>query len=238
MTNEKSNHTLTMMSGSEVINTEVKQHSCSLNCKDWHFAERTQNLYRVSEVFNNELFDGVLSTPIITISSLRITTLGCFVIGRNEFGAKNHIKLNAKHLNRSKIEVYRTLLHEMLHQSEYEIHKKKPNRSNYHSSFFQSLARNLGIPTNNKGVSLGIIRNSPFTDVLRKHNLISQKELEENVVPSIHDTNEFNPATNASPRSKLLKFSCACTNVRVAVTNFQALCLRCGKEFEFNDIAN
>lgn len=191
MTNEKSKHTLTMISRSEVINTEVKQHSCSLNSNDWHLAERTQNLYRVSEVFNNELFDGFLSTLIITISSLRITTLGCFVIGRNEFGAKNHIKLNAKHLNRSKIEVYRTLLHEMLHQSEYEIHKKKPNRGNYHSFFFQSLARNLGIPTDYKGVSLGIIRNSPFTDVLRKHNLIQMKELDENVAQSIHDTNEL-----------------------------------------------
>ncbi len=119
MTNEKSKHTLTMKTVPEAINSEVKQHSCGLNCKDWHLAELSQNLYRVSEIFNNELFDGVLSTPIITISSLRITTFGCFVTGRNEFGAKNHIKLNAKHLNRPKIEVYRTLLHEMLHQSEY-----------------------------------------------------------------------------------------------------------------------
>ena len=219
----------------EGINTEVKRHICSLNYKDWSLAELTQNLYNVREIFNEELFNGVLSTPIITISRLRVTTLGCFMIGRNDFGAKNHIKLNSKHMNRAKIEVYETLLHEMLHQSEYEIHNKKPTRGNYHSSFFQVLSRNLGIPSNDKGISIGIIMNSPFTYVLLKHNLISENELEGTDVLSISDSNEFRSVANGQPRSKLLKFSCSCTNVRVAVLDFKARCLKCGQEFELSE---
>jgi len=219
----------------EGINTEVKQHICSLNYKDWSLAEIAQNLYQVSEIFNRELFNGVLSTPIITISRLRVTTLGCFVIGRNDFGAKNHIKLNSKHMNRTKIELYETLLHEMLHQSEYEIHNKKPTRGNYHSSFFQVLSRNLGIPSNDKGVSIGIIRNSPFIGTLLKHNLISENELDENTEMSITNNDEYKPVAKGFPRSKLLKFSCSCTNVRVAVLDFKARCLKCGQEFELSE---
>jgi hypothetical protein len=219
----------------EGINAEVKQHICSLNYKDWSLAEQVKRLYDVGDIFNYELFDGVLSTPIITISRLRITTLGCFIIGRNDFGARNHIKINSKHMSRENINLYRTLLHEMLHQSEYEIHKKKPNRGNYHSSFFQLVARNIGIPVNNKGISLGIIRNSPFTQVLLKMNLISEEEWYNNTVENISEREDMNIDTHSTPRSKLLKYSCSCTNVRAAVSDFRARCLKCGKEFQLTE---
>ena len=38
--------------------------------------------------------------------------------------------------------------------------------------------------------------------------------------------------TNVSSKSKLKKWTCGCTNVRVAVSDFRARCLKCGNEFK------
>jgi len=214
----------------------VKNHVCSLNYTEWSLAELIQELYQINEILNTELFDGVLTTPVITVSSIRVTALGCFIIGRNEFGAKNHIQLNAKHLKRPKIQIYKTLLHEMLHQSEYEIHcKHKKFRGNYHSSLFRSMASELGIPCDEKGCTIGIVNNSPFTRVLMKHNLVDGEELDKGTALEISDKDEIKLAADSHQRSKLLKYSCACTNVRVAVLDFRARCLKCGQEFELSD---
>ncbi len=124
---------------SELINTEVKSHSCGLNPNEWVLSEFVATLYQVAEILNLELFNGLLTAPIITVSNMRVTSLGSFTPGRNDFGAKNHISINLKHLHRNRLFTYAILLHEMLHQSEYEIHKKKKaNRGNYHSAFFCS----------------------------------------------------------------------------------------------------
>ncbi len=39
------------------------------------------------------------------------------------------------------------------------------------------------------------------------------------------------PVVRVRGQSKLKKWSCGCTNVRVAVAEFRAVCLRCGAEF-------
>jgi hypothetical protein len=40
------------------------------------------------------------------------------------------------------------------------------------------------------------------------------------------------PTVKPKGKSKLKKWSCGCTNIRVAVKEFEAKCLKCGREFE------
>ncbi len=76
----------------------------------------------------------------------------------------------------------------------------------------------LGLLVDEKGVTQYAER-SPFKDVLSTFGI---------------ETSEEESPINASSvrgKSKLKKWTCGCTNVRVAVADFRALCLKCGNEF-------
>lgn len=60
---------------------------------------------------------------------------------------------------------------------------------------------------------------SPFTRLLERHG-VHLPPLAKSVV-----------LERKRGESKLKKWTCGCTNVRVAVADFQALCLKCGKVF-------
>jgi hypothetical protein len=46
------------------------------------------------------------------------------------------------------------------------------------------------------------------------------------------------PKVKPKGKSKLKKWSCGCTNIRVAVKEFEAKCLKCGNVFELASSAN
>lgn len=115
-------------------------------------------------------------------------------------------------------QVLGTLLHELLHG--WQQANGKPGRSNYHNAQYRQKAQSLGLLVDEKGHT-NYEPESPFTQLLREYGVdLPAIEL------SVADTA---PPTGGS--SKLKKWTCGCTNVRVAVADFHAQCLRCGGLF-------
>jgi len=205
---------------SEPVNLAVLEHVSKLPDQEWKHAHLGQDLYRFFGIFNEAFFESQLSAPIISIEGSRVTKLGGYRIGRNGFGAKNHININARHLNQSKVEILSTLVHEMVHQWQHEVtmNAAKPP---YHNIEFQKKSLDLGIPSDSYGHQLSI--SDPFIAVCRANGL----EIDEKIINAM--ALPHRPILRGN--SKLKKWSCGCTNVRVAVADFEAMCLKCNNMF-------
>jgi hypothetical protein len=109
-----------------------------------------------------------------------------------------------------------TLLHEMLHgwQQSYG----RPGNGRYHNKQFRQKAESLGLIVDQCGHTR-YAADSPLVRLLEKHG-VHLPPLGEPAIP-----------VRQPGQSKLKKWSCGCTNVRVAVADFRALCLKCGGEF-------
>jgi hypothetical protein len=155
---------------------------------------------------------------VLCIDRLPSRRYGHFRGGHNGFGLKGEIAINARYLagQRQLWEVLGTLLHELLHAWQ-EVHGT-PGKRNHHNAEFQAKARELGLVVDRRGVT-GYAANSPFKELLRQCGV------------SVPDHEVVAPKERPRGESKLKKWSCGCTNVRVAVTDFRAMCLKCGNEF-------
>jgi SprT-like family len=155
---------------------------------------------------------------VLCVDRLPITRYGHFRHGHNGFGLRGEIAINARYLGqrRAKWEVLGTLLHELIHAWQ-EVHGS-PGKRNHHNAEFRDKARQLGLNIDCRGVA-GYASTSVFKELLRRNGV------------SVPD-HEIAPA-HERPRggSKLKKWSCGCTNVRVAIADFRAMCLKCGNEF-------
>jgi hypothetical protein len=78
----------------------------------------------------------------------------------------------------------------------------------------------LGIPSSEYGATMGY--RDPFVALLREHGVDAETTIGR-VVPLL---------IPIQGKSKLKKWSCGCTNVRVAVQDFWAKCLKCENEFK------
>jgi len=162
---------------------------------------------------------------VLCVDRLSSATAGHFRDGHNGFGLRGEIAINSRYLTpRTPIwEVLGTLLHELLHASQ-QAHGT-PGKRNHHNAEFRAKALELGLIVDRRGLT-GYAADSPFKDLLRRFGV---------VVPDF----EISPPT-LRPRgnSKLKKWSCGCTNVRVAIADFRALCLKCGREFKRDSVAS
>jgi hypothetical protein len=166
------------------------------------------------------IFEFKLEIPQVALSidSLSPRTLGHYRCGYNAFGLQREIALNERYLSGQLAawEVLGVLLHEVLHGWQ-EVHGKA-GQHNYHNIQYQKKARELGLIVDGRGVTK-YAEASPFKDLLIRHGVD---------VPQL----EFiSPAARSKGNSKLKKWTCGCTNVRVAVADFSARCLNCGNEF-------
>ena len=201
----------------EKINDLLKVHTLTVD--DWRHAEIVRLLHGWAERFNRE-FKLNIDTPAIRIEQLRKRTLGTYRSGRNGLGILHEIAFNIDHLDRPQAHLLDTLLHELLHEWQ-EIHGN-PGSGNYHNAEIRKKARELGLLFDHRGRSEGIIKDSPFVEILERHRV---------------DTSVFFLPMEKSPwlptkqgKSKLKKYSCSCTNVRAAV-ELHARCLVCGDLF-------
>jgi hypothetical protein len=202
----------------EDMNARIRDHE--VQTEDWHFSKLADHLYTWFHRFNEEFFDSELQHAAISFQKRGVNNLGHYVIGRNAFGLKWNINLNRLHAGRSLMMDLATLLHEMIHQEE-EGFGKRQQRGNYHSARFRRKAKLLGIPCNQNGVFLDC--QDPFLSLLREYGVDMENR-----------DNWFSEAMVESERglgSKLKKWSCGCTNVRVAIDDFRAICLKCHNEF-------
>jgi len=203
------------------VNLSIRRHEEEkLNADSWEYTEKAKDLYRFFDLFNRRFFEGLLPTPAISFRSGRMTGLGWYRIGRNEFGVKDQINLNSIYLGRSRYQTLKTLLHEMTHQWQ-DYFGKRSASGWYHNKHFQTKSEELGIPSDSRGQTIGIT--DPFVAFCRQHGVDFSELLEE--------AEEYRLAEERRGRSKLQKYSCGCTNIWAA-TRVDAICKVCGKEFE------
>ena len=186
---------------------------------DWKYRSFIAKLQQWAGIFD-ATFDLKVPEVSLGIDRLRPNRLGHFCRGHNAFGLKGEIKLNSRHLidMRAPWEVLGTLLHELLHgwQQAYG----KAGKWNYHNVQYCAKAREYGLLVNHRGET-HYDPEGRFFQVLREHGM------------DLPDLRTEAPVTVGRERgeSKLKKWSCGCTNARVAVSDFRARCLRCGREF-------
>jgi len=229
----------------EKINLEAASHVAKLH-KKWKFEEEAQSLYHHHTIFNQILFKSKLTKPIIAIQDLSSKQNGLYITGRNSIGALNHITINSRlfkndffreaRCNEDKIEkevILATLLHEMIHQYQFEVGKKNPmdkndKKKNYHDSEFQKMTKEFGIRCDQEGRLKEIYVNSPFTATIDSYGSLP------NPVGII-----FTEEILIKKEVKMKKYTCNCIDkktkkrlaIRVAYAGFNSTCNNCKQPF-------
>jgi hypothetical protein len=205
----------------EPINIAIMENE--KDADDWLLNEFAIELYWWVDLFNIVFFkDQPVPIPAISFEKTKINNLGHYVIGRNAFGIKENININRVHLNRPLWDVLATLLHEMTHS--WQAAYGKPSTSWFHNKGFHMKMLEFGIVTNNRGNHLGV--GDPFVFLLKKHGVIFHYPKD------IDGTIKIPPKIKPKGKSKLKKWTCGCTNIRVAIKEFEAKCLKCRNIFE------
>ena len=208
----------------EFINSLIKD--IEKNIDDWELSGLAWELYWWVYFFNIAFFkDQPVPIPVISFERTKVSSLGHYVIGRNAFGIKENINLNRAHLNRPFWEILSTLLHETCHSWEhFYIIPGKRKKTWYHSKAFREKMQSFGILCNEKGRHKEI--GDPFVFLLKKHGV---RFISNTIVDGLI---KMSPRQKPKGKSKLRKWTCGCTNVRVAVKEFKATCLKCKSRFE------
>ncbi|MDQ2642659.1 MAG: SprT-like domain-containing protein [Myxococcota bacterium] len=186
----------------------------------WEHGALIRELYSWADRFNQAFFRGDLPPPVIAIQHARRRALGTYLPARDGYGLRFRIVLNTRYLSRPWADVLRTLLHEIVHQWE-DVEHGRRRGGPYHTKTFRDKALALGIPTDERGVSLDVLAEGAFIRLLREHAV----PLNEIVLKPV-------ATLKTSPRaSTLQKWTCACyTNIWTARgTNLQARCEDCGE---------
>jgi hypothetical protein len=180
----------------------------------WDMEGLMRELHCWREIFTVE-FKLQIPPVAFCIKHTRSNCYGYFRPGHNEFGLTREIAINKDYLAwREDWQVLGTLLHELLHA--WQDACGNPGMRNYHNAEFRDKALCYGLIVSSRGVT-DYAPQSPFMDLLRKYGVN---------VPELPV-----PRPRVPGNSKLRKWSCGCTNVRVAVAGFRALCLNCGNVF-------
>lgn len=200
----------------EQINIHLREHEISV--EEWELNSLVKELYRFFGLFNERFFNSALPVPAIEIANTRYDRLGHYVSGRNGFGLVHEININRQHLDRHMVRHLVTLLHEMLH----EYQNTHGGCTGYHNKAFQRMSKGFGIPSDRRGVTIDVTE--PFISFVREH--FGEFDLEE-----VRKELLIPVGGKGKGKSTLKKYSCGCQNVRVGTSDFQALCLKCGREF-------
>ncbi len=199
------------MKGSRVIYEALAEHQQE---DGWELQDLFGELHRWARLFNLQ-FKLQIEQVSLMVDELPRRCLGHFRYGHNGFGLQGEIAINRRYLGREFWEVLGTLFHELLHA--WQQSHGKPGRGNYHNVEFCRKAAEFGLIIDRYGHTQ-YMKPSPFTALLEKHQVR---------VPDL-------PVAMVRKKpggSKLVKWSCGCTNVRVAISDFQAECLKCGNKF-------
>jgi hypothetical protein len=201
--------------GTTSVYVALSEHQTS---HPWDKQSLFQELHRWAGIFDSHF---KLKVPqfAICVDHLHPRRYGHFRSGPNGFGLSSEIAINETYLGERQFwEVLGTLVHEQLHA--WQRAHGKPGKGNYHNQAFRTKAESLGLIVDQHGYTQ-YRRPSPFTELLERCGI---------KVPDL-------PTPTLTPRrarhsSNLKKWSCGCTNVRVAIPDFRALCLKCGSQFE------
>ncbi len=196
--------------------------------EDWRLRELLTYLDHWRAILCTE-FKLEIPEAALSVDRLRCHRLGQFRFGHNGLGLRGEIVLNSKHYDRpGDWEMLGILLHELLHG--WQQAHGRPGKRNYHNTQFRAKAREFGLIVDSGGCQW-YEPDGPFIRLLRSHGV---------------EVSDVVPAPGESARlarvgsSKLKKWSCGCTNVRVAVEDFRARCLKpeCGHVFRLCTLAD
>ena len=183
-------------------------------------AELVDELLWWVDFFNIAVFkDQPVPVPVIAFKKEKITTKSRYLKGPNAFGIREIIVFNSAHLERPLWQLIADLLHEMTHS--WQAAHGSPSTSWFHNREFSDKLGRTGIRCNAKGHLLAV--RDPFSFWLEKHGVP--------VAPGANKTIHVNALSQPTGRSKLKKWSCGCTNARVAIGDFAARCLKCQRRF-------
>jgi hypothetical protein len=183
----------------------------------WEGRELAAALQLWAERFNVE-FKLDIPEIVFRLDRLPVSSPGQFRKGYNGFGLKGETAFNTLYMNgdRAPVEVLGMLLYGMLHA--WQQAHGNPARRNHLNTEFRETCRSLGISVGRKGV-IGCAADCPLTMLLAQYGIDTA------------GLDARSPIERPMGPSKLNKWSCGCTNVRVAVKDFRVLCLKCRQVF-------
>ncbi len=107
------------------------------------------------DLFNAELFDGQLAGALITLQRKAGATgyysKGSFISRQKDGRSMDEIAINPDSMSYypDDVEIWQTLLHEMVHQ--WQCHHGKPSRGGYHNKEFAMKMREIGLMPSDTG---------------------------------------------------------------------------------------
>lgn len=186
--------------------------------EDWEGRPLVETLQQWANRFIVE-FKLDIPEVVLRVERMPASCFGHFRCGHNGFGLRGEVAINSRHVGRSE-ELWRTLgvlLVQLLHG--WQQAHGNPAKRGHHNAELREKAGSLGLLVNKKGL-LGFAASSAFKNAVRAHGI----EVPDDEIPI--------PAARPRGSSKQKKWSCGCpTNVRCAVAEFYAQCLKCGQVF-------
>lgn len=193
-------------------------------------SEITSELERLFSFFNLKIFDGKLPSVMITIQRAgRKPFLGWFWEGVWISDSKSicEINLSAEWLFRPVEEILNTLIHEMVHLENAIAGIKDCSKAQYHNGKFKVAAERATLKVERyKRLGWAVTSNTPETlKIIQAAKPNHKTFLAVSQVPNA-------AASGKKKGSKLKKWFCGCTNIRVAVSEFSATCNLCENKFQ------
>lgn len=208
------------------INKEIMENE--LAATEWELYDLVWELDWWMAVFQAIFFrDTPLPIPLLTFEKTRVTNLGYFRLGLNDFAVKNQINLNRIHINRPLNELLQTLVHEIVHMWEQVyVPEEKRTKNWYHTKTFREKLGEIGIFTDTKGCHVAV--GDPFRYILEKLG-VGFPDLKEDYDAGVL---VLPPRKKKKGSSKLKKWVCGCTqSVRIGKKEFFATCDLCNQKF-------
>jgi hypothetical protein len=205
---------------------------------DWDYHDLAVFFGEWYSRFNDRFRLCLPQVPLRLDPRIRRNCGGYFLPGHNEFGLVYEIAVAVPPPEQlagvDRGDLLGTLLHEQLHLLQELNGIRGKEGSNYHNAQYRATAERFGLLVDYRGCQQ-YATDSVFLDLLAEFGveppysvLVERATLRgENPPPA--------PPPKKNPgRSKLRKWSCGCTNVRVGVSEFFAKCTRekeCGKPY-------
>ena len=173
-------------------------------------------------------FKDIRITPIVMGDKGNV--LGSFSTDKKRWvsddGKGSHeLRISAEHLARPAIEIYATVRHELVHALNFECGIKDCSGNNYHNGKFKATAETYGLvcqeKTKNNGYGITAL------DPVYAAQVLAELQPDDGAFTLAR---RILAARKPKAPTKMLKWSCGCTNIRAAV-EVVATCGTCGEVF-------
>ena len=193
------------------------------NLKENDLDHLVYEIYWFIDFFNTAFFKiHRVSVPILCFEFNRRKSLGHYPVEGKTYGEGKNINIYKINPHQNLWEILATVLHLMVHT--WQNHRGQLNKSGFHNTEFRAKMAEFGIQCNKNGCHTGL--GDPFVFLVKKHGVVFNHSVDLNGIIKIP------PIVRPKGKSKLKKWTCGCTNIRVAVKSFEAKCLNCGNKFE------